>query len=370
MTEILTFFQYLIAFLAVLSLIVIVHECGHFFVARFFGVKVEEFSFGFGKELWARTDKKGTRWKVCLIPLGGYVKMLGDEDASSSSHSLENVPESERAHTFVEQARWKQALIIVAGPGMNYVFAIILLMGLFMTVGEVKIPPVVGGLMDGYPAQAAGLQVGDRILTINEKEISDYTDISRVVQISDYGKPLTVKVRRGEEELSFTLRPKEEEGENQVPLIGIQSSTQTEVSLNRLNPWAAFKLSLKFSYDMTRDTLTYLGQVLTGARSAKEMRGPVGIAEASGDASKQGLLSFILFVIQISLGVGLMNLLPVPVLDGGHLLIYLIEGIIRRPLPEKVQRILMSIGLFVLLGLFLWTMIQDIPRIIQRVFLK
>jgi regulator of sigma E protease len=370
MTEILTFVQYLIAFLAVLSLIVVVHECGHFFVARFFGVKVEEFSFGFGKELWAKTDKKGTRWKICLIPLGGYVKMLGDEDASSSSYSLDKVPEGERKYTFAGQARWKQALIIVAGPAMNYVFAIILLMGLFMTVGEVKFPPVIGGLMDGYPAQTAGLQIGDRILTVNDKEINDYTDISRIVQISDYGRPLTIKVLRNKETLSFTLLPKQEEGDNKIPLIGIQSSAQTEVSFNRLNPWAAFKLSLKFAYDMTKDTLTYLGQVLTGSRSAKEMRGPVGIAEASGDASKEGGLSFLLFIIQISLGVGFMNLLPVPVLDGGHLLIYLIEGLIRRPLPEKVQKFLMSIGLFVLLGLFLWTMALDIPRIIQRVFLK
>ncbi|NCB49788.1 MAG: RIP metalloprotease RseP [Alphaproteobacteria bacterium] len=359
------FLQYIIAFLFVLSVVVVLHEFGHFITARLFGVQVVEFSFGFGRELFGRTDKRGTRWKVCLVPLGGYVKMLGDEDASSASHNIEGLSEDEKSHSFAFQKTWKKALIIFAGPFMNYFSAVVILTGIFFSLGDFVIPPIVGNVMPDYPAAQAGIQKGDIILSINEHEVKDFSDVSRITQILDYGKTLTIKIKRQDEVKEVSLTPKNKDG---VVLIGVMSSEKVDVIQSHLSLSKSFSKAVMFSYDMTADTLRYLGQVLTGKRSAKEMRGPIGIAEASGEASKQGGLSLLLFIVQISIGIGFMNLLPIPVLDGGHLFLFAVEGIIRRPLNEKIQRALMGTGLFLLMSLFLWTILQDVPRIIQRIF--
>lgn len=360
--------SYLIAFIVVLSLIVLVHEGGHFLVARLCGVRVEEFSIGFGKELWGRTDKHKTRWKVCALPFGGYVKMLGDDDPSSSKVS-QKVPAKDMPFTFIAQPLWKRACIVFAGPAMNYIFAIVVLAGVFFTVGEVVIPPVVGEVVADSPAQEADVRPGDRIVSLNGKQIEGYRDIIRAVRLTEYGKPLTVEIDREGEENPFSLIivPRALQDES-TPMIGILPVSGVELIQKDFSLVASVKESVKSTTEATMDMLLYLKQIIFDRRAATDMRGPLGIVEASGDALKGGSLMLVLFIIQISIAVGFMNLLPIPVLDGGHLVLYLIEAIIGRPLSEKAQAILLRVGVIILLLLMVWTVFLDVPRIWQRIF--
>lgn len=358
---------YLFAFVLVLSIVVMVHEWGHFIVARLCGVKVTHFSLGFGRVLWKRTDKKGTQWQVCLWPLGGYVKMLGDEDAASAKTDASKVPETERKYMFMSQPLYKRAAVIFAGPAMNYVFAILLFTGILFFVGRGVIPPVVGDFSENSPAQASGMQIGDRITEMNGHPISEWMDIQRVIRILEFEKEVNVQVDRNGEKLSFTIQPIYYEGVN-LPKIGIISNPDLFFADDNLSLWDAFTQSVQSVATITTDTVQYLGQILFNNRSADGMRGPLGIAEMSGDAIKGGIETLILFIANISVAVGFMNLLPIPLLDGGHLFFYAIEAIIRRPLSERIQNGLLWIGMSLLIGLLMYTMFLDIPRIFERVF--
>lgn len=357
---------YLFAFIVVLSLVVIVHEGGHFIVARLCGVKVTEFSLGFGKKLFSRTDKKGTAWQIRAIPLGGYVKMLGDEDAASAKSSDKDIAPEDKNKTFAAKNLAQRSAIIFAGPAMNYVFAFVLLVGLFWGWGEIIIKPVIGSVLPDSAAQQAGLMPKDEILSINDETIDSFMDIQRKVLVSDFGQPLNLKIKRNEEVLTITLTPHVDE-KTQNPIIGITSAGDTQIINQNLGFIQSAQKALEAIYLSTHDTLVYLGQVLTGQRSPKEMRGPLGIAEASGDAMMGGLISLIAFIAQISIAIGLMNLLPIPLLDGGHLFFYAIEAIRGKPLSEKMQSVIMWVGFSILITIFAYTMLLDIPRIIQRV---
>lgn len=359
---------YLFSFVFVLSTVVVVHEWGHFIVARLCGIKVTHFSLGFGRVLWKRTDKKGTQWQVCLWPLGGYVKMLGDEDAASAKTDVAKVPESERKYMFLSQPLYKRAAVIFAGPAMNYVFAILLFTGILFFVGRGVIPPVIGDFSEDSPSQAAGMQVGDRIVDINGHPISEWTDIQRVIRILEFEKNITVQVERDGENLSFTLQPIYYPGTDNLPKMGIKSNPELTIIEKEIGLTEAFTQSVKSVGMITKDTLIYLGQILLGKRDADSMRGPLGIAEMSGDAFKGGLEVIILFIANISVAVGFMNLLPIPLLDGGHLFFYAIEAITRRPLSERIQNTLLWVGMSILIGLLMYTMFLDVPRIFERIF--
>lgn len=356
---------YLFAFLFVLSLVVILHECGHFYAARLCGVKVVDFSIGFGKELWHRTDRKGTRWKICLLPLGGYVKMLGDEDAASAKSSLKNVAPSQIKYTFTAQPLWKRAAIIFAGPAMNYLSAWVLLSILIAVLGEVIVPPIVGEVMADSAAETAGLQKGDRFISINGTPVKEYTDILRTVRITNFEKPLNIVIERAGVQSEVRLKPRYHP-DYDFPLIGIKAAADYATVNEHVSPIKAMRLATADIYKMTADTLIYLKQVLFEHRSAKEMRGPIGIAEASGDAIRGGFITFLMFIVQISIAIGFMNLLPIPVVDGGHLFFYAFEAVFRRPLPGKVQNALLSAGVGFLLLLVFYTIYLDVPRIMQR----
>lgn len=358
---------YVFAFVFVLSLVVVIHEGGHFYVARLCGVHVTDFSIGFGKELWHRVDKKGTRWKVCLIPLGGYVKMLGDEDAASAKSSTQNVSVDMVKYTFLAQPLWKRAAIIFAGPAMNYIFAILLLTGIIFKFGEVIVPAVVGEVIPHSAASEAGLEKGDKLLTINGQNIVGFTDIQRIVRLTEFEKPLTIVLERQGSQKEVLLKPRIVDG-SEYPLIGIRPTAELITANKDINILQAFTLAIKDAYQMTADTITYLKQVLFSNRSAKDMRGPLGIAEASGDAMKGGFLSLLGFIVQISIAVGFMNLLPIPVLDGGHLAFYAIEAVRGKPLSERAQNRCLMFGIGLLLLLLTYTMFLDIPRIIGRIF--
>ena len=361
-----TGFIYPLAFVLVLSLVVIIHEGGHFLVARLCGVKVTEFSLGFGKKIFSKQDRKGTAWQVRAVPLGGYVKMLGDEDAASAKSSDKDIPEEDKDKTFMSKSLGKRAAIIFAGPAMNYVLAFFILLGLFWFVGEVVVKPVVGSVMPGSAAEEAGLQPQDEIITINQMPIESFSDIQRKVLLTNYGQKLEIVLKRNNELMTVGLLPRIDEKLDR-PLIGITAAGETIITNQDLSLIQASGRSLNVIWESTRDTLIYLGQVLTGKREPKDMRGPLGIAEASGDALLAGFVSLMAFVAQISIAIGLMNLLPVPLLDGGHLFLYAIEAIRRKPLTEKMQTALMWAGFSILITLFAYTMLLDIPRIIQRV---
>ncbi len=356
---------YIFAFVLVLSLVVVIHEGGHFYAARACGVHVTDFSVGFGKELWHRVDKKGTRWKICAVPLGGYCKMLGDEDVASAKSSTENVKEDMIKYTFMAQPLWKRAFIIIAGPGMNYLSAVILLAGMIYALGETIVPAIVGPVSPNSPAAEAGIEPGDKFLTINGLEIKEFQDIRRIVLLTEFEKPLTIVLERNGEQKEFQLTPRVMDGE--FPVIGVQATPELVVVNENVGLLRSVGLAVRDVYNMTVDTLTYLGQVLFSNRSAKDMRGPLGIAEASGDAMKGGVLSLLMFIVQISIAVGFMNLLPIPVLDGGHLVFYAVEAVRGKPLSEKTQNICLMIGMSLLLLLLVYTMFLDVPRVTQRI---
>ena len=355
---------YPVSFLFVLSLIVIIHELGHFVAARLCGVKVEAFSFGFGRVLWQRTDKHGTAWQISLWPLGGYVKMLGDADASSATPDEEKIKElsqEDKKHAFYFQNVWKKLFIIVAGPAMNYVLAIVLLTGFFSIYGVLVVPPVVSSVMENSAAQKAGIQVNDRFLRINGNEISDFTALRRFVQLDS---TLDIVVERDGKEVALQAHLSHETGGAK---LGVVSNAKIG-DFKKVSIAQAFVQALKDTWDMTVDTTIILKRIITRQRSAEDMRGPLGIAEASGDAFREGFESFLLFIVQVSVGVGFVNLLPIPVLDGGNIIIYSIEAVIRRPLSEKAQTFAVWIGLIFLVGLMILTSWNDISRIFQRMF--
>ena len=367
---IVTVMVYILSFLIVLSIIVIVHEFGHFSVARMLGIKVDEFSFGFGKELYAYQKQGGTRFKFCLIPLGGYVKMAGDDDASSlkKSERLAAMSEEEKKVCFHFQPVWKKFLVILCGPLMNYVFAIVLLTGMFTFYGLTKIDPVVGDVLKDSPAMVAGIQKGDLIIRVNDEPISEFIEIKRA--IGKYGiEPVNVYVRRDGKELKFVMKP-DRKGDDF--LIGIASGTG-HVKYEKIGFGRAFCESVKLAWNISADTVVYLGQMIRGKRSADGMRGPLGIAEASGDAFNMGFANFMLFLAHISVALGLFNLFPVPLLDGGHLVIYIVQCIRGgKELSEKAEMILAYTGFAVLIVLLSFAMWNDIYRLFNRVadFLK
>ena len=354
---------YPLSFLIVLSLVVIVHEFGHFWAARLSGVKVEEFSLGFGRILWSHQDKKGTVWKVCLIPLGGYVKMFGDADASSAApdEAAKEFTEEEKKVSFPHQSLWVKAFISVAGPAMNYIFAIVLLTIFLSIFGMIVVPPVISDVSKGSAAEAAGILKNDRIISINGETINEFADVRRFVQLNNV---LNIVVSREGREVPLTARLSSENG---GAVLGVQAMMSQE-HFRSLSVPQAFVESLREAWEITSDTIIILKRIILGQRSADDMRGPLGIAEASGDAARGGVISFVMFLIQVSIGIGLVNLLPVPVLDGGHLLFYAVEGIIRRPISEKVQMIALNIGVGLLICLLILTSWNDIVRIFVRLF--
>lgn len=367
MIEIVTFLGYILSFLVVLSIVVIVHEWGHFFAARRCGVDVVTFSIGFGKRLWSRTDKKGTVWQVCAVPLGGYVQMLGDEDAASAKQSDKNLTPEQKAKTFMVQPLWKRATIIFAGPFMNYFFAIVALAIILSTVGYIRTPALIGTVLPDSVAEQAGIQQGDLITAIDGKVVQDFSDIKRAVVISNFGQEMTLTIKRGDDVLQKKVLPQPlKEGE--LPMLGVMAASDVELTYERYALPMAIVKATTMTYDITVDTVQYLGQVLSGKRSADDMRGPVGIAEASGDAAKAGVFVFVLFLIQVSIGIGFVNLLPIPLLDGGHLALYGVEAVTGKPLNERTQTLLLRTGIALLIFIFAFTLLKDVPRVLERIF--
>ena len=366
---------YVVPFIVLLGVLVFVHELGHYLMAKFTGVKVDEFSIGFGKKLWGFTDRSGTEWKICAIPLGGYCKFLGDGDAASSTDESASVAEEDKKYAFAFQNPFKKLAIVIAGPAANYVFAILVFAGVFFFLGKVDFPAVVGEVIKGGAAEQAGVLAGDRILKVNGKAVNSFAEVRQEVDMNTAEK-VGLEIKRGEQliPLSFPLKviPLEEEVNQPAEpkaMLGIRSVNIVEVQPSQISLAAAFRDATLETWRITEMTLRGVGQMITGKRDADEVGGIIRIAEMSGDISKQsGFLDLLIFAALLSINLGLINLFPIPLLDGGHVVIYLIEIVTGKELNETVKDYVFKFGLFLIISLMVFATYNDFARLFHRWF--
>lgn len=351
--------NYVVVFLLILTVVVFVHEAGHYLVARWNGVRVDVFSIGFGPEIWGWTAKSGTRWRISALPLGGYVKMFGDADPASVTGEDRPMSEAEKAVSFRHKSVGQRAAIVFAGPAANFLFAIAGMAMMLMVLGEQVLEPVVGQVQPGSAAEEAGLQAGDRVVSINGTAIERFVDIKQIVTLY-LEQPLTLQYDRAGQVGSVTVRPRIVEiGGHKQPLLGIAADMSRLHSV-QYGPLQALGRAFENTETMVSATFVGIGQMLNGSRDSEELGGPIRIAKGAGEAAQGGLASVALYTILISLNLGLINLFPIPVLDGGHLLFYACEAILGRPLGEKAQEYGFRIGLFLVLALMVFATRNDI----------
>lgn len=384
---------YIVPFLLVLTFIVTIHELGHFLVARAFGVKIDRFSVGFGKTIFSRTDRHGTEWRMAWLPLGGYVKFSGDLDASSVPDEAglaelrqrviaENGPGAERDY-FHFKPIWQRALIVAAGPAANFLLAIVLFTLLFSAIGEQILAPRVASVVRGSPAAEAGFLPGDLVVAVNNRPVADFSEFERTIMMSA-NDSLRFTVERGGREVVLTATPQRRlednpiAGQVRIARIGVFMDRRIEdFSFRRLNPVEAFGKGIETIGSTVSTTATYIGRIFMGKESGDLLNGPIGIAKAAGGVTQQAVaanpdpgwmaanlaLTFLSFAAVVSIGIGIVNLLPIPVLDGGHLLFYGYEAVARRPVPARVQEVGYRVGLALLAGLMLFATWNDLQKL-------
>jgi regulator of sigma E protease len=355
---------YVVPFLFVLTIVVFFHELGHFLVARWCGVRVLTFSIGFGPELLGFNDRHGTRWKLSAIPLGGYVKFFGDENAASvpDSETISQMSEEERRESFFFKPVAQRAAIVAAGPIANFLLAIVIFAGVFTFYGKQATPARVETVQPSSAAQAAGFKPADLIVSINGKKIETFTDMQRVVSASA-GETLDIEVDRGGARLRLKATPaltelKDNFGNvHRIGVLGITGAREPPV---RVDPLTAVKLGVEETWFVVERTLSYIGGVVTGRESADQLGGPIRIAQVSGQVATAGFVALIHLAAVLSISIGLLNLFPIPLLDGGHLLFYAIEAVRGRPLSDRAQEVGFRIGLAIVLLLMIFATFNDI----------
>jgi regulator of sigma E protease len=351
------------AFIVILSVIVFVHEFGHYIVAKLSGVKIEVFSIGFGKELLGWNDKSGTRWKISLLPLGGYVKMFGDTNPASmpDTDKIKAFTAEEEKIAFHTKPLYKKAAIVAAGPIANFILAIFILTFMFWHDGKPTSLPIINVVMEGSAAAEAGLQSGDVIISMDGESVSSFNDIQRIVSLNT-GTPITTIIQRSNEQIQLAVTPKIVSRKDifgntiNAAFLGVSSSI---VSYQRLKLLPALGEGISETYNISAGTLKAIGQMITGQRSVKEISGPIGIAKYSGQSVEKGLATVLWFMTVLSINLGLINLFPVPILDGGHLLYYAVEAIRGKPLADKVQQLGFKLGMLFILALAALGFIND-----------
>ena len=366
---------YVVPFVVVLGILVFVHELGHFAVARMCGVKVDVFSIGFGKELWGRRDRQGTYWKIAAVPLGGYCQFLGDDDASSAGDGkASELSEEEKKFTFQYQSPAKKLVIALAGPMSNYLFAILIFAGIFFFLGKINFPPVVGEVFENSAAAKAGIVANDRILTINGNKIDSFDDIRKEVDLTVGNEVVVELLRDGRKiRLQFPLTEMEVPEANgemtKRPMLGVKSVNVIELDHEKLSLPQSLKEAFLEAWNVTEATLRGVGQMVTGKRSGEEIGGIIRIAEMSGDISKQnGLLDLVVFMALLSINLGLINLFPIPVLDGGHIVIYLAEIAVGKEINTQIKDALFKVGFSLIIALMIFATWNDFVRLFHRWF--
>jgi regulator of sigma E protease len=362
---------YLIPFLFVLSLVVFCHELGHFLIARLCGVRILVFSIGFGPEIVGFNDRHGTRWKIAAIPLGGYVKFFGDENAASvpDGSRLEAMSSADRAQSFFYQPVRKRAAIVVAGPVANFVLAIVIFAAIFMLYGKQIMSPRVDTVQADSAAAAAGFQPGDVVVAINGQPIDNFADMQRIVSDSA-GETLSIKVDRKGTTLVLQATPALKEvkdnfgNAHRVGILGISRSMAPEdLKFQPVSPPQAVWLGVQETWFVVDRTLTYIGGVIVGREAADQLGGPIRIAQISGQVATIGFVALIHLAAVLSVSIGLLNLFPIPLLDGGHLLYYSIEAMRGRPLSERTQEVGFRIGLAIVVMLMIFATFNDIVHL-------
>jgi regulator of sigma E protease len=359
-------FYWVIPFLFILTVVVFFHELGHFMVARWCGVRVLVFSVGFGRELIGFTDRHGTRWKLAAIPLGGYVKFFGDENAASvpDNSALATMNEAERKVSFPHKNVAQRAAIVAAGPIANFILAIVLFASVFAFYGKPSAPALVDQVQPGSAAEAAGFKDGDLVLSIDGREIETFADMQRLVMDSA-GQTLSIVVNRGGAETKLTAVPKLVESKNALGFKhrrGVLGLSGKPGPLETVGPVDSIKLAAAESWFIVEKTVSYIRGVFVGRESLDQLGGPIMIAQASRQIATNGFFPLLHFAAVISISIGFLNLFPIPLLDGGHLLFYAVEAVRGRPLSERAQEYGFRIGLAVVLMLMIFTTFQDVLR--------
>jgi regulator of sigma E protease len=351
-------------FLIVLTPLVFVHEFGHYWVARRAGVRVEVFSIGFGRELFGITDRAGTRWKFSLIPLGGYVKMFGQNDLGPDDEGSV-LSEAERAVSFHYKKLWQKAAVVVAGPLANFLFAIAVFSATYVFIGQPFTPARVAEVVPGSAAEEAGLQPGDVFIEIEGRSIQRFEEVQQLIRLHPQ-LPVTLVVERDGRIVSLTATPHVDTaddgagGEQKIGLLGVRG---TEREFQRHDPLTAIGQAFRETVRVVSVTLTAIGQIIAGDRGTDELGGPVRIAQMSDSAAAGGFITVIMFAAFLSINLGLINLFPIPLLDGGHLLFYAYEAVAGKPPDAAIQDVGLKIGLVLVLGLMVFATVNDIVRL-------
>ena len=361
--------DYILPFLVLIMIVVFIHEYGHYYFAKRYGVAVTDFSIGFGKEIFGWNDKSGTRWKICWIPLGGYVKFFGDRNVFSQADQeklIEKYNEEDRKKLFVLKPLYQRALIVFGGPLANFLLALLIFFSIYTFAGKDFTPAMINEVQKDSPAMIGGLKQNDIILEIDGNEVKSIMDVSKFITLStdDF---IDFKVKRSNDEMLLKVKPKMVLGEDNLGnkinkrIVGIKlSAYNNEINHVKLGPAQAIYHAANEVYFVSISSLKYIGAMIFGKADTSQLGGPIRIAKISGQVAEFGLLAFISMMAYISISLGLINLFPIPMLDGGHLMFYAFEKVLGRPLSQKTQEGFFRIGMFLLLTLMMFTTFNDL----------
>ena len=361
--------NYILPFIVLILIVVFIHEYGHYYFAKKYGVGVTDFSIGFGKEILGWNDKSGTRWKICWIPLGGYVKFFGDRNVFSQSDQdrlIEKYDEIERKKLFVLKPLYQRVLIVFGGPLANFLLSLVIFFSIYTFVGKDFTPAVINEVQKDSPAMVGGLKQGDIILEIDNNEVKSIMDVSKYITMST-NDIIDFKVKRSYDELILNIKPNYVLGSDNLGnnikkrVVGIKlGAYKNEIKHVKLGPAQALYHAIHEVYYVSISSLKYIGAMIFGKADTSQLGGPIRIAKISGQVAEFGILAFISMTAYISISLGLVNLFPIPMLDGGHLMFYAFEKILGRPLSQKTQEGFFRIGLFLLLTLMFFTTFNDL----------
>jgi len=361
--------NYIIPFIILITVVVFIHEYGHYYFAKKFGVGITDFSIGFGREIFGWNDKNGTRWKICWIPLGGYVKFFGDRNVFSQSEQEEIIKkykDEERKKLFILKPLYQRSLIVAAGPLANFLLAIIIFTLINLFVGKDMTPAIIDEVQKDSPAFIAGLKENDKILFIDNKKVESIMEVSTFINAST-GDSIKFIILRESSELSMFIKPNIVKGKDALGnsvkkrMIGIKLSVvNDQLQKKRLGPSKAIYYSLKEVWFVTITSLNYIGKIFIGSGDSSQLGGPIKIAKITGQVAEYGVIPFLSIMAYISISLGMINLFPIPMLDGGHLMFYLFEKILGKPLSQKTQEGFFRIGLFLLFSLMFFVTFNDL----------
>ena len=364
--------SYLLPFIVLIVVVVFIHEYGHYYFAKRFGVGVTDFSIGFGKEMFGWNDKSGTRWKVCVIPLGGYVKFFGDRNVYSQADNdkiIKEYSKEDQDKLFVLKPLYQRALIVFGGPLANFLLAILIFFSVYTFAGKDFTPAVINEVQKDSPAMVAGLKDNDIVVSIDGNEVKSIMEVSKYIMMST-DEFINFTVNRYDQDLTFKVKPNIVEGEDNLGnkiskrMVGIKlGAYNNEVNHIKLGPAKALFYAVNEVYYVSISSLKYIGSMIVGNADTSQLGGPIRIAKISGQVAEFGILPFISLMAYISISLGLINLFPIPMLDGGHLMFYSIEKVLGRPLSQKTQEGFFRIGLFLLLSLMFFTTFNDLKDV-------